>query len=302
MKRRSTVIALLFAAIPLLFIGGVVVFQLAKNVPDARTARTNTLLSFNTIRAASAIDEAIQDAERGQRGFLITGSEVYLEPYTKAKERLPRLMVDLQQATIASSDQPPRLLQLQAHITTKMNELAATITAMRQQGYEAARAIVNTDVGRLSMEAISADLAAIIDSANTRLNARLERAAAAEERLTQTFIVASIISAIALLAGAFLLARASRRAAVSEQALQATLDSVREGVGAVDDRGRLRAWNNSFARRCWASPKPIFGPGLRCPSEPTLTESASAFASSRLRCGHRAANPGGAQGRKRNLG
>jgi CHASE3 domain sensor protein len=72
-------------------------------VPDARTARTNTLLSFNTIRAASAIDEAIQDAERGQRGFLITGREVYLDPYMTAKERLPQLMVDLQQATITTS-------------------------------------------------------------------------------------------------------------------------------------------------------------------------------------------------------
>ena len=243
---RLIIPTLLFAGIPLVFIASIVFFQLAKNVPDARTARTNTLLSFNTIRAASAIDEAIQDAERGQRGFLITGREVYLDPYMTAKERLPQLMVDLQQATIASSDLAPRLLQLQAHITTKMNELAATIAAMQQQGYEAARAVVNTDVGRLSMEAISADLAAIVDSANTRLNARLERAAAVEERLTQTFIVASIISAIALLTGAFLLARASRRAAVSEQTLQATLDSVREGVGAVDDRGRLRAWNNSL--------------------------------------------------------
>jgi PAS domain S-box-containing protein len=243
---RLIIPTLLFAGIPLLFIASIAVFQLAKNVPDARSARTNTVLSFNTIRAASAIDEAIQDAERGQRGFLITGSEVYLEPYTKAKERLPGLMVDLQQATIASSDQAPRLLQLQAHITTKMNELGATIAAMRQRGYEAARAIVNTDAGRLSMEAISADLATIVDGANTRLNARLERAAAAEERLTQTFVAASIISAIALLTGAFLLARASRRAAVSEQALQATLDSVREGVGAVDDRGCLRAWNNSL--------------------------------------------------------
>jgi hypothetical protein len=40
------------------------------------------------------------------------------------------------------------------------------------------RAIVNSDVGRLSMEAISADLAVIADSANTRLNARLEPPAA----------------------------------------------------------------------------------------------------------------------------
>ena len=44
MNRRSTVIpALLFAVVPLLFIVGVVAFQLLKNVPEARIARANTL-------------------------------------------------------------------------------------------------------------------------------------------------------------------------------------------------------------------------------------------------------------------
>ncbi len=238
--------ALLFAAVPLVFIAGIVWFQLAKNVPDARAARANTVLSFKTIRAANAIDEAIQDAERGQRGFLITGQGSYLEPYTSAKTRLPQLMVDLQQASTASSEQQSRLLTLQADITTKMNELAATIATMRQQGPEAAKAVVNTDVGRLAMEAISADLAAIMDAADTRLNARLDRAAAAERRMTLTFVIGSIIAALALMAGAFLLARVYRRAVLSEQVLQATLDSVREGVGAFDFGGRLHAWNASF--------------------------------------------------------
>ena len=237
---------LLFAVIPLMFIAGIVVFQLAKNVPDARIARANTLLSFKTIRAANAIDEAVQDAERGQRGFLITDQDAYLEPYTKAKERLPQLMVELQQVTAANHDQQERILKLQADITTKMNELAETITAMRQQGYEAARAIVNTNAGRLSMEAVSADLASIMDAANARLSTRLERAAAAEERITQTFVLGSAVAALALVVGAFLLARAYRRVASSEQMLQATLDSVREGVGALDYLGRLRAWNNAF--------------------------------------------------------
>jgi CHASE3 domain sensor protein len=145
--------ALLFALIPLLFIGGIVWFQLAKNVPDARTARANILLSFNTIRAANAVDKAVQDAERGQRGFLITGREVYLEPYMKAKESLPSLMVDLQQPSSTSPDQQLRLLKLQADVTTKMDELASTITAMRRQGQEMAENVVNTDGGRLSMEA-----------------------------------------------------------------------------------------------------------------------------------------------------
>jgi signal transduction histidine kinase len=243
---RLLIATLLFAGIPLVFIAGIVVFQLAKNVPDLRTARANTVLSFETIRAANAIDESVQDAERGPRGFLITGQEVYLDPYTKAKERLPKLMVELQQATIASADQQERLLQLQADVTTKMNELASTITAMRQQGYDAAKAIVNTDAGRLSMEAISADLASITDAATVRLNARLDGAAVAEERITQTFVVGSIISALALLAGALLLALAYQRTAIAQQVLQATLDSVREGVGALDQRNRLRAWNSSF--------------------------------------------------------
>jgi signal transduction histidine kinase/CheY-like chemotaxis protein len=244
--RYQIVPALLFAGVPLIFIAGIVTFQLVKNVPDARAARANTLLSFKAIRAASSIDEAVQDAERGQRGFLIAGQDVYLEPYTKAKERLPQLMLELQQATNVSPEQQQRLLKLQADITTKMNELAATITAMQQGGFDAARAIVNTEVGRLTMEAISGDLASIMNAANARLNARLQDAAAAEEGVNQTFVIASIISAIALIAGAFLLGSAFRRAVTSEQVLQATLDSVREGVGTFGVGGRLQAWNKTF--------------------------------------------------------
>jgi signal transduction histidine kinase/ActR/RegA family two-component response regulator len=244
--RLEIIPALLFAAIPLLFIAGIVGFQFAKNVPDARTARANTLLSFGSIRAANAVDEAIQDAERGQRGFLITGREVYLEPYLRAKGRLPSLMAELQQASAASPDQQLRLLKLQADITTKMNELASSITMMRQQGFEAAKSLVDTDAGRLSMDAITADLTSITNAADARLHMRLERAAAAEARLSQTFAIASAVAAVSLMIGALLLALAYRRAAASEQVLQATLDSVREGVAAFDYRGQLRAWNNSF--------------------------------------------------------
>jgi len=267
--RTQIIPALLFAGIPLIFIAGIVAFQMGKNVPDARTARADTLSSFKVILAASAIDEAVQDAERGQRGYLVTGQDVYLEPYIKAKERLPRLMIELQQVTSASPDQQQRLLKLQADVTTKMNELAATITAMRQQGFEAARAIVNTEVGRVTMEAIIGDLASIIDAANARLNARLEGAATAEERVNQTFLIASMISAIALIAGAFLLGSALRRAVLSEQVLQATLDSVREGVGTFDVGGRLQAWNKTFLTMLGVVE------GDRRPGAPLLLENAS---------------------------
>jgi signal transduction histidine kinase len=155
-------------------------------------------------------------------------------------------MIGLQQATSSNPDQQQRLLKLQADITTKMNELASTIAAMREHGFAAAKSIVDTDLGRTSMVAVTADLAAIMDSADAGLRSRLVSADAAEARITLTFVIASFVAMLALAVGAFLLARAYRRAAVSERTLQATLDSVREGVAAFDQLGGLRAWNSAF--------------------------------------------------------
>lgn len=70
--------ALLFAGVPLIFIAGVAVFQLAKNVPDARIARANTVLSFETIRAANAVDEAIQVPSADSVVSLLRGSRLIL--------------------------------------------------------------------------------------------------------------------------------------------------------------------------------------------------------------------------------
>jgi signal transduction histidine kinase/ActR/RegA family two-component response regulator len=245
--RAEIILALLVGAVPLVIVVAIVTVQLTRNVPEAQQARADTLLDFEAIRAVTAVDEAIQDAERGQRGFLITGREDYLEPYKRAKDRLPLLMQNLQTATAGNLEQQQRILQLQAHITTKMNELASTIELMRSSGYPAAKGIVETDLGRQAMTEIGADLAAISDAESARLSVRLKGASAADARLVSTFIAGSVVSLLGLLLGAALLVGAVRRATVSERVLKATIDSVREGVAAFDSRGRLRALNASFA-------------------------------------------------------
>jgi len=253
-RNRSKIIpALIFTAVPLLFVAGLAVFQVASNVPQAHRARADTVLSFETIRAVSSVDEAIQDAERGQRGFLITGRDAYLGPYERAEKRLPQLMLDLQAATAAHPDQQQLLLKLQADVTSKMNELASTIAAMRERGFDAAKAIVDNDTGRSAMEAATADLQAITEAAQAQLVTRLDAAADAESRMTSTFIYGTAVSALGLVVGGFLLVGAVRRATASEQVLRATLDGVREGVAAIDHRGHLRAWNAPFASILGAS-------------------------------------------------
>ena len=46
-----------------------------------------------------------------------------------------------------------------------MNELATTIALRREQGFDAALAVVNTDAGRIAMEAIRTDINGILDTA-----------------------------------------------------------------------------------------------------------------------------------------
>jgi CHASE3 domain sensor protein len=247
-NRAAIAPAFILAAVPLALLAAIGLYQIFGNIPAARSAREDTKNAFFVIRNVDALFSAVQDAERGQRGYLITGRESYLTPYETAKERIPQLLSDLQQATLDRPTQQRRLLTLQSDLTTKMNELAATIAIRREQGFDSAVAIVNTDAGRNAMEAIRADIDAITDAANVRMQEKMTTAEAVDQRAMLTFIIGSAIGAAALLCGGILLARAHRRAAMSERVLLATLDSVREGVATFDADRRLLAWNQTFLR------------------------------------------------------
>ena len=253
MRRSSTASAafapaLLFAAVPLAFLAAITLYQLFVNLPEARWAREATKNAFAVLHTANALSGAVQDAERGQRGYLITGRDDYLAPYESAKEHIPRLLGELQQITADKPDQQRRLLTLQADLTTKLNELAATIATRREQGFDAAKAMVDTGAGRIAMEAIQTGIDGIMDAANARLQARMDNSETLDQRTALTVAIGSAIAAAALVLSGILLARSYRRAASSERMLQATLESVREGIAAFDPEGRLVVWNQTFQR------------------------------------------------------
>src|ERR1700744_5745290 len=51
------------------------------------------------LATANAIQDAVQDAERGQRGFLLTENPEYLTPYNEGVIRIPQLIAKLQAQT-----------------------------------------------------------------------------------------------------------------------------------------------------------------------------------------------------------
>ena len=80
-----------------------------------------------------ALLNVVQDAESGQRGYLLTGEAQYLEPYYKAVGRLGPALAEVRGATGSRPFHKDSLARLHALIDEKMGELRLTIT-QRQSG------------------------------------------------------------------------------------------------------------------------------------------------------------------------
>ncbi len=105
----------------------------------------------------------ITDAETGQRGFLLTGKDEYLEPYKAAIpkiegefSKLRELLVE--SGTAADRDRADRLNNL---VGKKLLELEAVIALYQKDGADSALALMNTGIGRRTMDTIRAEVEAI---------------------------------------------------------------------------------------------------------------------------------------------
>jgi CHASE3 domain sensor protein len=129
--------------------------------------------AFDVLNTARQLDVAMQDAERGQRGYLITGNDSYLEPYRRGVQAAPGLMTRLKQLTLDNEEQQRRLPILESAITMKLAELQETIDLRRTRGFDAARAVVETGRGLDTMRTIGDLIAAAIGAENSLLTQRL---------------------------------------------------------------------------------------------------------------------------------
>jgi len=92
------------------------------------------------------------DAETGQRGYLLTGDEQYLQPYRDAVARIHgeiELLRGLAKGGQLNQSDVNKLLELAKH---KLTELDHTIDLRRAEGLNAALAIVRSDEGRITMD------------------------------------------------------------------------------------------------------------------------------------------------------
>ena len=116
----------------------------------------NLTQTIEVLGRLESLLSTVIDAETGQRGFLLTGEESYLAPYTDAKDALPEEIKSMRALLVNRPEQRRRLDALESLANLKMAELDSTITLRRAGKPDAALAVVRTDRGKIYMDRIRA--------------------------------------------------------------------------------------------------------------------------------------------------
>jgi signal transduction histidine kinase/CheY-like chemotaxis protein len=148
----------------------------------------------------------VQSAETGQRGYLLTGRDIYLQPYQRAVDELPPLLDSTQQLISDNPRHLQNLSQLRQLINNKLDELRMTLDAYKAGNRDAALAIVNNDTGYRLMQEIRQLIEAMQTEEDRLLRARQSTAAR-----SGMLLQAGVAIAFLLLCGVgFMMARFTR--------------------------------------------------------------------------------------------
>jgi signal transduction histidine kinase len=163
----------------------------------------------------------MQDAETGQRGFLITGDESYLAPYNNARGDIDQVSSVLTNLTADDQVQSARVASLAPLVAQQLSILQEAIDLSRGTHAADAPAVVASGRGKLVMDQIRAIIEAINATERDTLMQRRAEANAARTWLL-ALVIGSLAAAVAL---ATFLAMTARRAITDARARAAELET-----------------------------------------------------------------------------
>jgi PAS domain S-box-containing protein len=198
----------------------------------------------------SDVESLLKDAETGQRGFLYTGQEQYLAPYSQAITEVDSHVNALAELTSDNPRQQSAVGDLRVLVRTKLDELASTIALYRSGKQDEARQLVLSDAGLLTMNKIRAVIAGMEGEENA-LEAK--RSAAYSKSILLTTVCIYLTTTLAMIGLIFLAyyilremnlrERHAQEIRTREEWFRVTLTSLGDGVIATDQNGNVTFLN-----------------------------------------------------------
>ncbi|MEH2000509.1 MAG: response regulator [Nostoc sp.] len=171
---------------------GLISYQSTNDLIETSRQENHT---YQVLSQLEDLNLQLINAETGQRGYIITGEQRYLEPYNAAIQVLNQKFNELQRLTADNPNQQNRLDILEPLLTERMAVMKNVIELRRSQSVELAQKAILTDQGKQLMDKIQKIIQAMKTEENTLLKQRSNKAKAAAQQM-----IAIIVYSIPLFA------------------------------------------------------------------------------------------------------
>lgn len=184
---------------------------------------------------------ALQDAETGQRGYIITNKDSYLEPY---QEGVNKVGAYLKSSDISNPE-------LNYFIQLKLNELQDRIEIRRREGFESSQRAIATDQGKNYMDQIRRIIHDQLEQNRQNLNKKEQQLYLNTLQVTWISVLGSILTTGLVGLYIYLLYKDAKKRREVEQKLKQTydlqkaiLDSMSQYVITTDSNGLVTSFNH----------------------------------------------------------
>ncbi|MGD0221495.1 MAG: CHASE3 domain-containing protein [Terriglobia bacterium] len=252
--QQKTIVVGFVVAVSLLVGVGVISYRNTAQFIAASQSVTHTRQILLELERTLA---GITDAETGQRGYLVTGVETYLEPYHRGVTDTFQAMQRVRELTAGNPLQQKRVAAFDLLARKRLAILDEGLQLRREKGFEVARQLVLSGQGKAEMDAIRALIAEMTAEETRLLEERSRNLRAGTRTAIGLFVVGTVLAVGVLSFVFFLLSREITEHRRAEAALrrQASLfDQTYDAILIWGLPGPISFWNRG-AERLYGIPR-----------------------------------------------
>ncbi|MDQ2640746.1 MAG: CHASE3 domain-containing protein, partial [Pseudomonadota bacterium] len=173
-------------------------------ISEQNRNRSETMHTMDVVAAINLVLSGLKDAETGQRGYLLTGIEDYLQPYNTGRVRLPADIERLQTLLMDDPEQARRAESLRSVAQERLAELQRVIDLQRDRGQDAATERMVQGRGKQLMDQVRELGATLVGHEQARLDVGYQSLERSRHQSTITVMGGlAILLLLVILAAAF---------------------------------------------------------------------------------------------------
>ncbi len=258
--------------VPGLVVIGLQIYQARARTPQITQNRELVVHTFEVIMTAQALSASVREAERGQRGYLLTGEAKYLEIYQRAARDAPALLSKLKRLTSDNPEQQHRLPNLEHEVEIELKGVNRALQAGTTGGASPVRSDQGTIADSDTVAAIDLLVGAAVAEERRLLTERLARSVADESATLTTAIASAAVAFVAMIVGVVMLVLAllrTQRAETARRQGEQHFGLLVDGMAGhalymLDVQGRVSHWNSGAERLKGYTADEIAGKSLEC--------------------------------------